>query len=341
MIHRASTKAPTSSQSARDSSRPPVRSVSSSATKKGAQSSCRTIAAVCASGGSNWLRMAETKKPDAGRGHELSAAAVRAPAPGDEPARRERSADQPVDHLHGLDVLLAGPDHRHERGELRADRHRPEHEPEGETALGRRRSCARPGHLARRGIPGRACSPRHPTGANRIIPSSCVVPDRGLHDGLAAACGSSLTRAWVARGRQNGQRHGDAGHRGEARLAGAVALASRPDRGGPDEEAEVGDRRHDRHRARRAAPRRRRGRRSRRGRARRSRCRRRRRRCPTSASAGASARGRRAACRRRPGRRRRAAASARSRARRGAWPPRRESAAAPANRAGRERAEGG
>ena len=63
MIHRASTKAPTSSQSTRDSSRPPVRSVSSSATKKGAQSSCRTIAAVCASGGSNWLRMAETKKP--------------------------------------------------------------------------------------------------------------------------------------------------------------------------------------------------------------------------------------------------------------------------------------
>ena len=62
-IHSASTNAPTSSQSTRDSSRPPVSSVSTSATKNGAHSSCTRIDAVCASGGWNWPMIADRKKP--------------------------------------------------------------------------------------------------------------------------------------------------------------------------------------------------------------------------------------------------------------------------------------
>jgi hypothetical protein len=40
-----------------------VRSVNSRATKNGAHISCRSIAAVWASGGCNWPMMADTKKP--------------------------------------------------------------------------------------------------------------------------------------------------------------------------------------------------------------------------------------------------------------------------------------
>jgi hypothetical protein len=96
--------------------------------------------------------------------HELAAATVRAPAPCDEPAGGERPADQPVDHLHRLDGLLAREEDRHERAELGRDGERPEREPEAQSALGDGEAARGPGASGIAGSGGEAARHDIPPG---------------------------------------------------------------------------------------------------------------------------------------------------------------------------------
>ena len=99
------TKAPTSRRSTRDSSRPPVRNASSSVMKRcprrprpGRRDQHRRR-----------VELAD-HRPDRRRPKPVAVMSrpmrlSGPPAPGDQAACGERAADQPVDHLHGLDLL--------------------------------------------------------------------------------------------------------------------------------------------------------------------------------------------------------------------------------------------
>ena len=248
--------------------------------------------------------------------------------------------DQAEDDLQPSTCSSPGEEHGHERAELGGNGQGPQREPEAQaTRLGaaKRADGRRWGALRGWGLRRRR-SPRHPTAPSGSSGCSLVGQPAGLRSGLVAACRGDSN---PSPGRPAGARMASttATPATAARLVrSAVVLGEQADGRGPDQEAQVRDRRDDRDRRAAhglvgaAAGDREEDRRAD------GRCRRRRRRC-RPARGRRPAPGRRAASPRRPGLRRPAAGSARARARGAQWLPRRESAAAPAKRAGAQRAE--